>query len=978
MNLRAFLMFALLVTAPAFAKLHINEFLASNSSTNASPDFKEYADWLELYNDEAFAVDLSGYFLTDDLDTPQKWPIPAGTLIPAKGHLLFWADDHEGGRHMNFKLSADGEAIGLFLGSVLIDSVVFGPQTADVSMGRSPDGGSFWLAFPKPTPQAANSPSGYFGQADPPAVSLPGGFYSGAQTVTLTHPDAEASLYYTLDGSAPDTSSSKYQSPITIAVTAVLRAVAQRPGYLASRVMTHTYFIGVTTTLPVVSVATNPANLWDDRIGIYVAGTNGITGYCSNQPRNWNQPWEKPVSFELFESDKALGFKMDAGMRIGGGCTRLYPEKPLAFYTRSEYGYSEINYKLFPDKPMTSYNNLLLRNGGQDWWRAMFRDGMMHTLVKQHMDIDWIAYRPVILFLNGEYWGIHDLREKHNEHYIAGNYNIDPDEIDILADNAAVEQGSATHYKNMIRFLETNDITLPQNYAWVCTQMDVHEYIDYVIAEIYFANIDWPGGNIEYWRQQGDSHRWRWILYDTDLGFGAHILGQYNSNTLENATTPTSTYYANPSWSTFLLRTLFKNRSFRDEFIQRFAGHLNTTFHPERVLGIIDSLKKQIEPEMPRHIEKWPQSTSFNNGWAYHVNVMNEFAVKRPENVRAHISAKFSLSGSAQLTVQKKAAQGGEVFLNGISIQGEAFKGVYFKDIPIPVVAKPGYGHRFAGWQGAVVSTDDSISLNLTADDTLIALFEPDQARIYTGLRLNEIMALNDKTRADEYGEHDDWIELFNDNPEAVDAGGLYITDNLSKLNKFRIPDTAPQLTTIPPGGFLLLWADGTPAQGVLHLSIKLSGDGEEIGLSRATPSGLELLDQIVFAAQKTDVSWGRSPDGCENLMALNAPTPGYANTATSIDANTERLPAAVRLLQNYPNPFNAHTTVAYELDRPGVVSVALFDASGRCVQRWADRMQSPGYHRLGFDATRLASGHYFVRLQCGNQTAVQKMVLIR
>ncbi len=961
-----------------FPRLTINEVLASNSKTNASPDFREYADWLELYNDESVALDLSGYFLTDNLSSLQKWAIPAGTLIPAKGFLLIWADDRNTGLHANFKISADGEALGLAFYGTLVDSVIFGKQTADVSLGRSPDGGSYWLTFTKPTPGARNSASGYFGRAAPPNFSRDGGFYSGAQTITISTQDADGTLHYTLDGSIPDAQAALYQTPLFITATTVVRAVVRRPGYLDSRVTTHTYFIDEFISLPVVSVATNPANLWDDKIGIYVIGTNGIVGYCSNQPRNWNQPWEKPVSFELYEADGGPGFKIDAGMRIGGGCTRLYPEKPLAFYTRSEYGFTEINYRLFTDKPMTRYNNVLLRNGGQDWWRAMFRDGMMHTLVKNRMDIDWIAYRPAILFLNGAYWGIHDLREKHNEHYIAGNYNIDPDQIDILADNASVEQGSATHYKNMIRYLETQDITQPAHYAWVCTQMDMNEYIDYQIAEIYFANIDWPGGNIEFWRQQGDGHKWRWILYDTDLGFGAHNKGQYDSNTLENATAVTSTYYANPGWSTFLLRTLLQNRSFRDEFIQRFAGHLNTTFAPVRVLAIIDSLRDQIAPEIPRHIEKWPQSTSFNGGWAYHLDVMNEFAAKRPEHVRAHIAGKFALQGTAALTLQTEPAAAGCIVVNGIPMPCGEFQGIWFKGVSLAVQARASHGYRFAGWQGAYTASLDSIGLMLSGDATLTARFERDEAVVYQGLRINEIMALNSKTRADEYGEYDDWIELYNDTPEPVNVGGMYISDNLSSLNKWQIPATAPHLTTIAPGGFLLLWADGTPSQGVLHLDFKLSGDGEEIGLSRAAPDGIVLVDEMVFPAQKSDVSWGRMPDGAETMGAMSTPTPGYANAVTGVAETGPVLPVTLHLHPNYPNPFNAQTTVPYELDRAGRVRLSLFDAAGREVRVVRDRWHTAGRHTVSVDAAALPSGLYFIRLESGAVIRVQKTALIR
>jgi len=959
-------------------RIFINELMASNTSKVTSPDYKEYADWIELYNPFDSSVALTGFTLTDDLDELDKWMFPAGTQVPPRGYLVMWADDHNTGLHTNFKLAADGEAIALADPSgAIVDSLSYPQQLSDYSYGRSPDGAAAWLFFASVTPGASNQGSGYLGLAEEPNYSLPGGFYHGRQQVILSAGRSVDHIYFTRDGSVPTEESELYTGYLVIDTTTVIRARTLRPGYLPSKAATHTFFIDESVTLPVVSVATDPANLWDDRIGIYVIGTNGVIGYCSTAPRNWNQPWEKPVSVEMWETGGAPGFAIDMGMQIGGGCTRLYAEKPLAFFTRGQYGYTELEYKLFSDRPMTRYNNFLLRNSGQDWWRAMFRDGLMHTLVKKRMDIDWLAYRPTILFLNGAYWGIHDLREKHNEHYIAGNYGIDPDQIDILANNAEVEQGSAALYQAMIQFITTHDLAVPGNYAWVTAQMDIHEYLDYQIAEIYFANIDWPGGNIEYWRQQGDGHKWRWIMFDTDLGFGAHQQGQYNSNTLENVTSPTSTYYANPSWSTFLLRSLLKNAAFRNEFIQRFAAHLNTTFAPERVTVIIDSLKKQIEPEIPRHIKKWPQSTSYNGGWSYHLDVINEFAVKRPDQVRQHLTGKFSLSGMAQLTLSCDPVDCGQIILAGLEVPPD-YSGSQFKGIPLTVQAVPKRGYRFTGWQGITTSTEDSVSVTLNADASLTARFIADATVEYPGLKINEVMALNSSTRADEYGEFDDWIELYNGTAAAVDIGGMYISDNLSKPQKFQIPATQPQITTIAAGGYLLLWADGTPAQGVLHLSIKLSGDGEEIGLWRQTASGLVTVDSVIFGAQSSNVSWGRSPDGSNNLKILGKPTPGQPNSTTGVLPDPDLTPGLFRLQQNFPNPFNARTAISYELDRDGPVRIGIYDVAGREIRILVDEKQTRGSHQVVFDAGDLPSGVYLCRLSLAAAEQSIKMLLVR
>ena len=965
-------------------ELYINEFMASNSNTILSPEFNESADWLEIYNAEITAVNIGGFYLTDDLTEPQKWQIPSDISINPGSSILFWADGYDEGQHTNFNLSVDGEEIGLFSSAgELIDSIYYGQQMPDISFGRYPDGAENMFFFDPPTPETSNIYPGYSGIVPNPAFSMTGGFYEGVVSLDIDNGNPLEIIRYTLDGSLPNLESATYSVAIVLNSTSVIRAQSYQHNYLPSKVITNTYFIDESTELPIVSVATDPANLWDDEIGIYVEGTNGIPGYCVNEPRNWNQPWERPISIEMYAANRTLGFKIDAGMQIGGGCTRKYPEKTLSIYARSEYGASKINYPIFNDKPINQYNNILLRNSGQDWWRAMFRDGMMQTLVKDQMDIDWQAYKPAILFLNGDYWGIHAIREKHNEHYLESNYGINPDEIDILSGNAIVKQGSADVYEAMIDFVDSHDMAVTADYHWVSTQMDINEYLNYMIAEIYFANIDWPAGNIKYWREQGENHKWRWILFDLDLGFGAHQRGQYDSNTLENATATSATYYANPPWSTLLLRKLLENTDFKNQFIQRFASRLNVTFNPERVLNIIDSLKTNIEAEIPRHIQKWEQSTSFNSGWDYHVEVMQEFATLRPGYIIEHLISKFGLGGSIQLDVNYEMLEMGTVFINGVRLPNHNFSGEYLKDIPIQcnAVAKPGY--RFVGWQGVSISSGDTLNLVLSEDGSLEAIFEIDNSSVIPGLRINELLALNEHINFDENDEYDDWVELFNSSPEPIDIGGLYVTDDLSQPDKWQITTSSPESTTIQPGDYLLLWADEDMEQGLLHLDFKLSGAGEAFGLSRATDSGFVYIDTVAFGSQTADVSWGRTPDGGNSFSFFVNPTPGYQNAPTGINEDNLKLPVSAFLMQNYPNPFNPTTTIRYELYEDSEVSLVIYDVNGKPVQTLQSKMQSAGLHNVTWsgiaaDGQTMSTGIYFARLVADDYTQTIKMLYLK
>jgi hypothetical protein len=242
------------------------------------------------------------------------------------------------------------------------------------------------------------------------------------------------------------------------------------------------YLIDEPTELPVLTITTEPAGFFSDTAGIYVEGTNGIPGYCRSSPKNWNQDWEREVRLTLFEKDRSLGFSESAGVKIGGGCTRLYDQKSLDIYFRGEYGAKRLEYPLFPDKPYDEFDRLSLRNGGQDWYRAMIRNAASQSFVKGRMDLGFQAFKPVVVFINGAYWGTHMLREKQNEDFIESNYGFDENQLDILSGTGSISEGSDDHYVAMIDYIEQNGVVEDEHFEWVSQQMDIEQFIDYMIT----------------------------------------------------------------------------------------------------------------------------------------------------------------------------------------------------------------------------------------------------------------------------------------------------------------------------------------------------------------------------------------------------------------------------------------------------------------------------------------------------------------
>ena len=710
----------------------INELMASNDTTLADPDFGEYGDWIELYNASESVFNLGGSFLTDDIDEPMQWRIPDGTTLAPGAFLLVWTDDGDTALtdlHANFKLSAGGELVGLFDASgIIIDTLSFQDQTTDISFGRYPDGTDTFAFFAEATPEAANDTDPIFGIVEAPSFSLPSGFYEAPDSTAISSAPG-TTIRYTLDGSEPTESSILYSEPIQFNETTVVRAAAFAEDYEPSDVVSRAYFVGESSELPVVSLITDPAGFFSDEDGIYVEGTNGIPGRCRTDPVNWNQDWEREVHLTFFEPDgtggHTIALEHGAGVQIFGGCSRIYPQKSLSLHARSEYGSSDFAYQFFEDVDIDSFDDLVLRSSAQDWWRTMFRDGMIQTLTR-HMDLDGQAYRPTVVFLNGEYWGIHNLREKLNEDYVAGHYGYDDDDVELIE---GTWSGESDNYDELNALLE-GDLNSPELFSQIEARMDVDQYLSYLVAEIYSANADWPGNNLKLWRPMTEDGRWRWMFFDADFGYGGNANGQSDSNTLELATEPNASGWPNPPWSTYLFRRLLTNDDFRHAFIQRMAAHASTTFDPQRTLELIDSLATNIASEIPRHMARWPQSISFGATWDSQVDIMRDFASERPVAVRGHLSDYFEeVTGSARLTLTTES--GGTVTAEGVPMEPfdnlrsaeSVFEPILYRGVPVELVATPDQGYIFLGWSGLVDTVSDTISVVLTGSASLTANF---------------------------------------------------------------------------------------------------------------------------------------------------------------------------------------------------------------------------------------------------------------
>jgi hypothetical protein len=966
--------------------------MASNATTITDPDYGAYADWIELYNGSGSAVNLNGYSVTDDLLQPAKYTFTTDIIIPPYSYAIIWADDAGTGNHANFKLSASGEHIGLFdpAGNV-IDTLAFGDQASDVSTGRVPDGSAGWFRLSPASPGSANLESQIFERLDPPSLSLPSGF-SGPVSITISHPTSGAEIRYTRDGHTPTAASLLYTSPLQFDTTGVLRARAFKAGSLPSATVTATYFINEATELPVFSLVTDPEDFFSDTSGIYVSGTNGITGHCSTVPRNWNQEWERPVELEFFERDRQTAFKTPAGVQIHGGCTRLYDMKSLAFYFRDQYGAGRLPYRLFPDECLTEYNNFLLRSSGQDWWRTMFRDAMVQTLVKQGMRIDYQNYRPSVLFINGQYWGIHNIRDKYNEHYVHYHYGVNGDSVDLIevGSTGKANNGDLVAYRALVDFYSTHDLAQQANYDSLLTMVDIDNYIDYTIAEIYAANADWPGSNMKMWRERKPGARWRWLIYDTDFCFGGNGNSLYSSNTLALATATNGPSWPNPPWSTLLLRNLLGNTGFRNEFIQRFAAHFNTTFERYHVIAIIDSLMRGIASEIPRHKLRWAKSLSIGSTWEANVQIMRDFAGSRRSAAVGHFVDYFGLSGTYWLTLSRNDTSAGKIFVHDLELKSSGTATPFFQNIPVRLRAMSMPGYRFVRWEGTVTSANPETTFVFSTNTHLTAVFEPAPLTV-TSPVINEI-----NYKSADLFDTDDWVELYNPSADPLDLGSWQFRD---EGNSYLFPVG----TTIAGRGYLVLCRDTTKfralrlAEGPIlgNTGIGLSASGERIQL--VDPGG-SVVDEVTYGTQG---AWTSAPNGTGATLSLVNPqkdnalpahwlpsrgygTPGALNDVyTRVERDEGLMPEKIVLFNNYPNPFNPTTKIRYGLPARAHVSLVVYNTLGQAVASLAEGEREAGYYEVEFSAHDLSSGVYFCRLHARPSEGAQsvqtrKLLLLR
>ena len=891
----------------------INEVSAANRNV-IQDNYGEREDWLELYNAGSSAVDLSGYFLSDRIDNPTKWEIPAGVTIGPDDYLIVFAskrDEVSGGYlHADFKLTQTklDEVVSIAnpAGLVLDIYEITVPNKLDHSYGRSDDGTGSWGVYTNPTPGGPNGgpfyPGGY---AAKPSLSVEAGFYPSSISVIIANLEPNSEIRYTLNGQEPTATSNLYTGPIDVNETRVIRAASfsTDPGTLSSFIETNTYFIDVTHTIPTISIAGNQIESLLD--GSFL---------------------EPIASFELFESDGELIDESVGEYNKHGNDSWAYPQRGIDYITRDQFGYSaEINHQIFPqDSDRDGFQRLIIKAAANDNYPfedgAHIRDAYIHTLShRAGMELDERTNRACVMYVNGKYWGLYEIREKVDDHdYTRYYYDQGEEWIDFIKTWGGTweEYGSWDDWYDLHDFIVDNDMTVQSNYDYVESEFNLTSLADYMILNTHVVCKDWLNWNTAWWRGNkptGEALRWRYALWDLDATFGHYInyTGIPNdSPTADPCDNEDLGGFGDPEGHVDLVISLMENDDFHALYVNRYADFNNTYFTCDYMIGLLDSMINELAPEMPAHIDRWGGSVA---EWESNVQDLKDFIETRCTVIDGGISDCYDVEGPYPVLVKIFPENSpNAVKVNTLVPPEFPFEGDYFSGVDLTFTAVPDPEWEFHHWE------------------VLNHSFGPDQYAIA--------------------------IELAIDMEEEIEA---YFVP--------AIPCAQPDMVEVEPS-FSTADISWQGAFNTLSYEVKWRKTGT--GDAWSNVSSLNEEHTIFGLEPCTEYD-------LEVRAICETSTSEAITTTFETECNSVSVEEVIGLLdmQVYPNPFKDALTLDLVLATGGNVQIDIRSLDGRVLYSYSEDMAA-GLRRIPLNSMgQWASGMYLIQVTTEAGTTVRKVM---
>jgi len=695
----------------------------------------------------------------------------------------------------NFSIATSGETIYLSdaTGSI-IDSLVIPDLEPDMSVGKFLDGTATNYIFSQPTPGVTNNSSiGFTAYENLPLIETIGGFFTSTITVTITNNSTTSGIVrYTLDGQDPIASSIIYSGPFLLNTNSVVKAkcFSDSTTLLQSQIAAETYFFMEDFTLPVISISTDASNL---------VGATGIFD-------NYTTDWRKPCIIEYFDADGQKQFESRASIKPDGGAggSRSNPQHSVTIEPANTlYGEGKpVNYPLIPEKGfIDKFYAFYLRNGSNYWNQYPQKDATFMRMMRE-TNANSQAYSPVVAFVNGQYFGVYELREKANERYFEENYGNDPDSLDLLSISyfygpsiLRTVKGKDSSFFTMRDFVTTYNAANPDYFEQCDKKIDLYNFTDYLSAENWFGNYDWIYNNMKIARMQTKGNKWKFFLQDMELGLGgwadvnANIFDYFRNNNQPN-----------PFWEIY--NGLAQNTEFKNYFVNRYADLMNTVFRSNQYTPIVDSMYNQLLPELPRHFQTWTGDVAAGMATyaAIRNQLLNDFS-GRSNVVRNQIVSEFSLVKQVNITLNVQPEGAGYIKISTIVPTELPWTGVYFDGVPVRMTAVANPGYTFSNWQlnslipGAEL-INESIELNVSTTEFFKAMFVGTEEPL--SVTVSEI-----NYKPDSSVDGGNWIELHN-----FGSTPLGLTNWSLKSKKFYDKYIFEDQTNIPANGYLVICQD--------------------------------------------------------------------------------------------------------------------------------------------------------------------------
>ncbi|MFN8257553.1 MAG: lamin tail domain-containing protein [Bacteroidales bacterium] len=874
-----------------------------------------------------------------------------------------------------FKISSGGETIYLSNGSMQVaDSLVI-PNLMPVnySIGSATDGSSVRAIFINATPYASNnSQTAYIDGFEPkPTISKSAGIYPSGFVVSIVNNSVTSEIRYTLDGQIPTIGSTLYTGPISIDTTRVLKAIAfSTTDKLTSAVAVATYILEVNpTNAAVLSISGEDEDFF---------GPSGLI-------QNWWSDNKKPCYIEFFnENNHQLVVSQNSGIKVDGGAggSRSNPQTSFRIEPGNPYfGEEDINYNLIPTVARSSYETFYIRNGSNQYMYYPCKDAIETSVLGNNTKNNYSAYAPVNVYINGEYWGYYELREKQDEDYFKQHYNIDEKKLELLSLSywynselrSVAGDSSIQHFLadyNSFISLNTSSSDFWNNGN---KYFDLEYYTDYICAQSWIADTDWPFNNIKIFRGPETGKRWRFGLVDVEWALNPN---GWTSSTFNHIDFMIN--YDPGMMYIHLWQKAMLNQQYKNYFINRFCDLMNTVWLPENTSKIANDIYSITRPELQRSFQRWGQG-NLGNTDAAHQTMIQEFK-NRTTYVRQHIQTAYNLTKKVNVTLDVKPAGAGVVKISTVTPGLYPWSGYYFDGVPVTVEAIPNPGYKFDKWNANSILTDLSNAVfngNINADASFTANFltsENSEQLVISEINYNSV----------NIWDAGDWFEIWNYSPDLeANLTGWYISDS-DPLHKFIFPSN----TIIQPGERLVVVSNNFKfsnlypgIRSIGDLGFNLSNSGDEISLFNANN---ELITKVAWTDQDP---WPTGPDGSgTTLELLNSSVDpqdpaswfeGCPGGSPGTEYTSPCAPLAVKEIENelicriYPNPANNKLFIQFESKQVISRQIEIINMDGKIVN--SNTAES---NLKILDVSDLMDGIYLIKVKEGKKIDVFRFIV--